>query len=81
MDKASVTSPIDFLKNTLRLFMGSMGGAILENLGIYKIQLFKKNTRVVWCVVSDHGRDHGRSAYPIISCQSKLTALILSHIL
>jgi len=27
MDKASVTSPIDFLKN-LRLFMGGMGGAI-----------------------------------------------------
>jgi len=42
-----VTSPIDFLKNTLRLFMGSMGGAILENLGIYKIQLFRKNTGVV----------------------------------
>jgi len=31
MDKASVTSPIDFLKNGL--FKGGMGGAIQEILG------------------------------------------------
>jgi len=54
-----------------------MGGAILENLGNYKIQMFRKDTEVVWCVVSYHDRDvKVHSAQPVISCQSKLTALI-----
>jgi len=47
MDKASVTSPKDFLKKGLRLFMGGIGGAILENLEKYKIQMFRKDTEVV----------------------------------
>jgi len=29
------------------LFMGGMGGAILKNLGKYKIQMFRKDTEVV----------------------------------
>jgi len=43
-----VTSHKDFLKNSsVLLFMGGMGGAILENLGKYKIQMFRKDTEVV----------------------------------
>jgi len=50
-----------------------MGDAILENLEKYKIQMFRKDSEVVWCVVSDHGRDlKFHSVQPVISCQSKL---------
>jgi len=31
----------------MRLFMGGMGGAILENLGKYKIQMFRKDSMMV----------------------------------
>jgi len=45
MDKVSVTSPIDSLKNGFEAVYGGMGGAILENLGKYKIQKFQKGHR------------------------------------
>jgi len=47
MDKASVTSPIDFLKNSFEAVYGGYGGTILENFGIYKIHMFRKDTEVV----------------------------------
>jgi len=53
MDKASVTSPIDFLKNSFDAVYGGYGR---RHIGKYKIQMFRKDTEVVWCVVSDHGR-------------------------
>jgi len=60
--------------------MGGMGSAILENLEKYKIQMFRNTNvseRIQRCVVSDHGQDvQFHSAQPVISCQSKLTALI-----
>jgi len=52
MDKVS------FWRTGLRLFMGGMGRAILEKiLGNTKYKSFRKDTEMVWCVVSDYGRD------------------------
>jgi len=44
MGKASVTSPIDFLKNSFEAVYEGYGRC---HLGKYKIQMFRKDTEVV----------------------------------
>jgi len=57
MDKASVTSPIDSLKNGFEAVYGGYGRRHTGKAWKIQNKSFRKDTEVLWCVVSDHGRD------------------------